>query len=156
MGKGTTFKIYFPSVDEPVQRWEPTRDEPEFLRGSETILLAEDAEDLRELTSELLTRNGYTVLMAESAKQIIDLAVRYKEQIHLLLTDVVMPGMNGRYLADSLRTTFPDMRVLFMSGYTSDTIVHHGVLEAGIHFVEKPFTEAALLRKLREVLGPNQ
>ncbi len=101
------------------------------MRGSETILLAEDADALRELTSAMLERNGYTVLATENGKEAIRIAERQDQPIHLLLTDVVMPGMSGRELANYLAAKWPDMRVLYMSGYTSDSIVRHGVLEAG-------------------------
>ena len=152
LGKGTTFKIYFPSVDESVDQPESVEGEEEIPRGSETVLLAEDAEGMRELTSELLTRNGYSVLAAESVPELLSLVERHPAPIQLLLTDVVMPGMNGRDLADRLESSHPEMRVIYMSGYTSDAIVHHGVLREGIDFIEKPFSEQALMRKVREVL----
>jgi CheY-like chemotaxis protein len=153
LGKGTTFKIYLPRIDEPVQSVAMDRGKAELLRGSETILLAEDAEPLRILTCALLEKNGYTVLAAENSKEAIQLAERQDQPIHLLLTDVVMPGMSGRELANYLTAKRPDMRVLYMSGYTSDVIVHHGVLDPGIFLIEKPFSQEALMRKLREVLG---
>lgn len=156
IGKGTTFKVYFPRIDEPTQTVEIDRGRVEFLRGSETILLAEDAEPLRELTCAFLEKNGYTVLAAENSKEAIELAERQDRPIHLLLTDVVMPGMSGRELADCLTAKYPDMRVLYMSGYTSDTIIHHGVLDPGIFFIEKPFSQEALTRKLREVLDSTE
>lgn len=152
VGKGTTFKIYFPCVDEPVQPVESTRASAEVPRGSETVLLAEDAEGMRELTSELLARNGYAVLSAESIDELLGVVEQQTAPIHLLLTDVVMPGMNGGALAERLRATRPDMRVIYMSGYTSDSIIYHGVLQEGIDFIEKPFSEEALMRKVREVL----
>jgi two-component system cell cycle sensor histidine kinase/response regulator CckA len=152
LGKGTTFKIYFPCVDEAVQLLEFAPGSSQIPRGSETILLAEDAEGMRELICELLTRNGYTVLTAESSQELLNVTERYSAPIHLLLTDVVMPGMNGRDLADRLWAAHPGMRAIYMSGYTSDAIVHHGVLREGIDFLEKPFSEEALMRKLREVL----
>jgi PAS domain S-box-containing protein len=152
LGKGTTFKIYFPCVDEAIELLEPSGGLAELPRGTETILLAEDAEGMRDLISEFLTRNGYTVLTAESSEELFSVRERYDAPIDLLLTDVVMPGMNGRDLADRLRVVHPDMHVIYMSGYTSDTIVHHGVLREGIDFIEKPFSEEALMRKLREVL----
>ena len=151
LGRGTTFKIYFPCVDEAVQVVESTQGSSE-LRGSETILLAEDAEGMRDLISELLMRNGYTVLSAKSSPELLGLAERQSAPIHLLLTDVVMPQMNGRDLADRLQAANPKMRVIYMSGYTTDAIMHHGVLREGIDFIEKPFSEEALMRKLREVL----
>ncbi|HXJ11993.1 MAG TPA: PAS domain S-box protein [Candidatus Limnocylindrales bacterium] len=155
LGKGTTFKIYFPCVDEAVQPKEALGVSPALPRGNETILLAEDAEGMRSLISELLLRNGYTVLTAESSAELFMVTEQYNAPIDLLLTDVVMPGMNGRELADRLRAAHPALRIVYMSGYTSDTIVHHGVLREGIDFIEKPFTEASLMRKLREVLDRN-
>ncbi|HET6931484.1 MAG TPA: PAS domain S-box protein [Candidatus Acidoferrum sp.] len=152
LGKGTTFKIYFPCVDEAVQVLDSAVPRPELPRGTETILVAEDAEGMRDLVSELLIRNGYTVLTAESSEELLSVSDRYAAPIHLLLTDVVMPGINGRDLADCLKAAHPDLRIIYMSGYTSDTIVHHGVLREGIDFIEKPFTEESLMRKLREVL----
>jgi nitrogen-specific signal transduction histidine kinase/CheY-like chemotaxis protein len=153
LGKGTTFKIYFPRIDEPVQAVEAMdQGKPELLRRSETILLVEDAEPLRELTRELLENNGYTVFVAENGAEAIELAEHEDRPIHLLLTDVVMPGMSGREVASYLTAKRPDMRVIFMSGYTNDVIAHHGVLDSGISFIEKPFSQETLMRKLREVL----
>ncbi len=152
LGKGTTFKIYFPRMDEPTQPLETDRREGELVGGSETVLLAEDSDALRDLTRVMLERNGYTVLVAESGKEAIKIAERQDRPIHLLLTDVVMPGMSGRELANYMEAKRPDMKVLYMSGYTSDSIVRHGVLELGISFIEKPFSQEALMRKLRDVL----
>jgi len=155
LGKGTTFKIYLPCVDEAVQLNEALGVSPALPRGNETILLAEDAEGMRGLISELLLRNGYTVLTAESSEELFSVTERYSAPINLLLTDVVMPGMNGRELANRLRAAYPALRIVYMSGYTSDAIVQHGVLREGIDFIEKPFTEESLMRKLREVLDRN-
>jgi PAS domain S-box-containing protein len=152
LGKGTTFKIYFPRIDGPAHTAEIDRHGVKTLHGSETILVAEDSEPLRELTCALLVSNGYTVLAAENAAQAIEIAERGDRPIHILLTDVIMPGMNGRELAKRLSAGRPDMKVLFMSGYTSDAIVNHGVLEPGIFLIEKPFSQDALMRKVREVL----
>jgi len=116
-------------------------------------LLAEDATPLRVLTCALLENGGYRVLAAESGMEAIKLAERWDQPIDLLLTDVVMPGMSGRELADRLAVKRPEMKVLYMSGYTNDAIVRHGVLEPGIFFLEKPFSQEALARKLREVLA---
>jgi PAS domain S-box-containing protein len=153
VGKGTTFKIYLPRIDEPVQTVvaaDPGR--PTLLRGSETILLVEDAESLRELTRMLLEKNGFTVLVAENGTEAIELAEHKDQPIHVLLTDVVMPGMSGRELANYLTAKRPDMHVIYMSGYTNDVIAHHGVLDSGIFLIEKPFSQETLIRKLREVL----
>ena len=152
LGKGTTFKVYLPRVDEPAHVVEVDRHEGQSLRGVETILLVEDADALRELTCALLEINGYTVLAAENGKEAIQLAEQHDRPIHLLLTDVVMPGMGGRELANHMETKRPGMKVLYMSGYTRDAIISHGVLDPGIFFIEKPFSQDALMRKLREVL----
>jgi len=122
--------------------------------GTETVLLAEDEKSLREMVGELLEANGYKVLMAETPKEAIETAERYEGVIHLLLTDVVMPGMNGRGLALRVKESRPDIRVLYMSGYTEDTIAHRGVLEAGALLITKPFTQESLSRRLREALAP--
>ena len=120
--------------------------------GTETILLVEDNAGLRKLATRVLEPAGYTVLGAATGEEALRLLERHEEPVHLLLSDVVMPGMSGRHLAERLAQTRPGMKVLYMSGYTSDTIVRHGVLEAQVPFLNKPFTAAALLRKVREVL----
>jgi PAS domain S-box-containing protein len=152
LGKGTTFKIYFPRIDEPAQSAATDRGEAGSLRGFETILLAEDSTLLRVLTCALLENNGYEVIAAENGIEAVKLAERCDRPIHLLLTDVVMPGMSGREVASYLTAKRPDMRVIYMSGYTNDVIAHHGVLDSGISFIEKPFSQETLMRKLREVL----
>jgi PAS domain S-box-containing protein len=153
LGKGTTFKIYFPRIDEPAQSAATDRGEAGSLRGFETILLSEYSTLLRVLTCALLENNGYEVIAAENGIEAVKLAERCDRPIHLLLTDVVMPGMSGRELADRLAVKRPGMRVLYMSGYTNDAIVHHGVLEPGLFSLQKPFSQEALTHKLREVLG---
>ena len=120
--------------------------------GTETILVAEDNAGLRKLATRVLERAGYTVLEAATGDEALRLLERQDQAVHLLLSDVVMPGMSGRHLAEQLGRTRPRMKVLYMSGYTSDTIVRHGVLEANMPFLNKPFSAAALLRKVREVL----
>jgi CheY-like chemotaxis protein len=125
-------------------------------RGTETVLLVEDAELLRTLTCTLLEKNGYTVLVAANGDEAVQIAEREKRPIHLLLTDVIMPGMSGRELANYLTGVRPEMRVIYMSGYTNDAIAHHGVLDPGIHFIEKPFSQESLMRKLRAVLDAEE
>jgi signal transduction histidine kinase len=152
-GRGTTFKIYFPRVvagAEDYRRSSPLLDVP---CGSETILLVEDAELVRNLARQVLETAGYRVLEAASAEAAIDLCERINgDKIDLLLTDVVMPGMSGNDMSRILLAKQPGMPVLYMSGYTDDAIVQHGVLEAGINFLQKPFTPGALALKVREVL----
>lgn len=122
------------------------------LINGKTILLVEDSAGLRNLATRVLEPAGYTVLGAAGGEEALGLLERQEKPVHLLLTDVVMPGMSGRQLAERLRQTHPQMKVLYVSGYTSDTVVRHGVLEAQASFLNKPFTAAGLLRKVREVL----
>ncbi len=151
LGRGTTFKIYLPRVDAAPETLLPAR-EPSTVAGTETILLAEDDAVLRPLARGLLEKLGYRVLDAADAAEALEAARQYSDVIHLLLTDVVMPGASGRELARQLETTRPATKVLYVSGYTDDAIVHHGMLEPGLNFLQKPFTPAALARKVREVL----
>jgi two-component system cell cycle sensor histidine kinase/response regulator CckA len=149
-GQGTTFKIYLPRIQQPVRVERPAPGLAESLRGSETILLVEDEDALRELTRVLLEGGGYTVLEAERPDKAIEIAVRHGGPIHLMLTDMIMPGMNGRVLATNLAAVRPEMKVIFMSGYTGFT--HPGLADSGVIFLAKPFTRDSLLRKLNEVL----
>jgi two-component system cell cycle sensor histidine kinase/response regulator CckA len=119
-----------------------------------TVLLVEDEESLRELVGELLEANGYHVLVAEDPTKAIQTAERHEGVIHLLLTDVLMPGMNGRELAQRVKERRPDIRVLYMSGHTEDSIAQSGLVEPGALLISKPFTQESLARKLREALGP--
>ena len=151
LGRGTTIKIYMPRIEASAQPIEHG-DAPTLPRGSATILLVEDEESLRELNLELMQGLGYTVLLAAYGAQALQIAEEHSGRIDLLLTDVVMPGMSGRELAERLAFTRPEMKVLYMSGYTDNVIVHHGILESGIAFLQKPFTRDELARKLREVL----
>jgi PAS domain S-box-containing protein len=150
-GRGTTFKIYLPRVGAPAQPTARSRDAGP-LTGTETILLAEDDVLLRPVVNQVLVRLGYTVLSAGTAGEALDRARSHDGPIHLLITDVVMPGPSGRELARRLAEVRPDTRVLYVSGYTDDAIVHHGMLEPGLNFLQKPFLPAALARKVREVL----
>jgi CheY-like chemotaxis protein len=122
------------------------------MDGTETVLLAEDEAAVRAVARQALQRHGYTVLEAQSGEAALDLAQRHSGRIHLLLTDVIMPGMSGRALALRLVPMRPDVRIIYMSGYTDDAITRHGVLEPGVTYVQKPFTPDALVRKVREVL----
>jgi signal transduction histidine kinase/ActR/RegA family two-component response regulator len=150
-GAGTTFRILLPQVEEEVER--TVRHAPTgTMDGSETVLMVEDEIAVRVLVRRVLDRAGYHVLEAASGAEALDLVETTDLPIDILLTDVVMPGMSGRELADELCARFPTLRVLFMSGYTDEAIVHHGVLEAGVSFMEKPFTPEILLQRLREAL----
>ncbi|HXN26993.1 MAG TPA: PAS domain S-box protein [Candidatus Acidoferrales bacterium] len=151
-GKGASFQIYLPRIEEPVSVAEPVAPIVEAFRGAETILLVEDADALRKLTHMLLEQHGYHVLVAANGAAAMQLVEEKPESIHLLLTDVIMPGLNGRALAERLQLRQPGLKVLYMSGYTDDAIADHGVLAAGIQLLHKPFSEENLIHKVREVL----
>jgi two-component system cell cycle sensor histidine kinase/response regulator CckA len=151
-GRGTTFKIYFPRCDERAVPALAVTPAPPTLRGSETLLLVEDDEQLRVLGQTILTRNGYHVIAAAGGAEALAACGSYPGRIDLLVTDVVMPHMNGRQLAERAVRVRPNLAVLYVSGYTDNTIVHHGVLDPGIEFLQKPITPDALLRKIRELL----
>jgi CheY-like chemotaxis protein len=127
-------------------------DNHDLPAGQETVLVVEDAPAVRELAVRVLRQQGYTVLEAEDSATALRLAQEYAGSIHLLLSDMVMPGVNGKVLADQLAQIRPGLRILFMSGYTDNAIVQHGVLAPGVAFLPKPFTTLALARKVREVL----
>ncbi|HEY7783757.1 MAG TPA: response regulator [Pyrinomonadaceae bacterium] len=151
-GKGTTFKVYLPRVEEGAQYYREQEPAAEVPRGTETILLVEDAEMVRNLTREVLENCGYDVIEASNGKRALSICKNRTEPIDLLLTDVVMPEMSGRELADRLVGLHPEMQVLYMSGYTQDAIVHRGTLDEGTNFIQKPFSPDALARKVRIVL----
>jgi nitrogen-specific signal transduction histidine kinase len=151
-GKGTTFKIFLPRVDEPVEKLKVQETVEEVLRGSETILVVEDDKEVRNLAVRILKRQGYTVLDGSYGDEAFNVCRQHRGPIHLLLTDVVMPGMDGRALSESLSQLHPEMKVLYMSGYTDDAIVRHGVMAKGVNYIQKPFTVDALTKKVREVL----
>ncbi len=150
-GEGTTFEVYLPRAEAKDQA---LQDEPQFtdLRGHETILIVEDEKAVRKLTSRILSSAGYTVLSAANGGEALLECDRHAGKIHLVLTDVVMPRMSGKELSARLTKVYPDLKVLFMSGYTDNAIVQHGILDEGTHFLAKPFTSPELLKKIRVVL----
>jgi CheY-like chemotaxis protein len=152
VGVGTTFKVYLPRAEQgPKGSKAPSR----LLtppRGTETILLAEDEKGVRALSALVLTSCGYTVLQAADGDEAIRMAAKHNGPIHLLITDVVMPGRGGRLVAEELVKQHPETRVLYISGYTDDAVIRHGVLREGMNFLHKPFVAFALAQKVREVL----
>ncbi|MFC1521850.1 ATP-binding protein [Elusimicrobiota bacterium] len=151
-GRGTSFKIYFPRIQDALGSTEVVKAHNLKPGGSETILVVEDEKGVRYVIVRTLRNYGYKLIEAESAEQALQIAKDYKEKIHLLLTDVVLPGMSGRQLAESFVSLYPDVPVLYMSGYTENAILHHGALDQGIHFLQKPLSPDLLLQKLREIL----
>ena len=152
IGKGTTFRIYFPRVmqDEGVSAPLPTR--TEAAGGSETVLVVEDEGLVRKLARTILESRGYLVLEAEGGEEAVRVCRSHRGPLHLLVTDVVMPRMKGKEVADRLQSIYPEMKVLYMSGYTADMIDQHGVLETGVQFLQKPFAPLDLVNKVRELL----
>jgi CheY-like chemotaxis protein len=153
-GKGASFSVYLPRLEQPVaDPVAPVAVAPMNTRGTETILLVEDAEPLRKLAEMFLKESGYRILSAADGQQALQTARQHPGPIHLLLTDVVMPGMNGRVLGERLAPSQPGMKVLYMSGYADSFIAGHGVLESGTHLLHKPFTQETLTCKVRELLN---
>jgi nitrogen-specific signal transduction histidine kinase/CheY-like chemotaxis protein len=152
LGQGTTFKIYLPRVDQPAQPLSGENRPSGIQRGTETILLVEDDPQLNQLASSVLAHCGYRVLTAANPEEGLAVCRNHPHEIHLLVTDVVMPKMNGRQLAEEVARIRPSVKLLYVSGYTSNAIVHYGVLDAGLWFLPKPFSLAALVAKVREVL----
>ena len=150
---GTIFKVYLPRTDAPVAPDE-SREAPTMLAlGSGTILVAEDNETVRRFASKVLRQHGYVVLEAEGGRMAIEIAERHTGKFVLLVSDVVMPEMNGKVLYEAMAKRWPDLKVLYMSGYSENVIANHGVLESGVHFIQKPFTADAFLRKVQEALS---
>jgi two-component system, cell cycle sensor histidine kinase and response regulator CckA len=156
LGKGTTFNIYFPRTAGAVERRESTAALSAGLRGFETILLVEDEEMVRALAQAILERNGYTVLAMKHVHDALSVAQDGSRTIHLLLTDTIMPGMNGPELAKRIQTLRPEVKVLLMSGYTNKAFLSTAAWEPGAAFLQKPFTPQTLAHKVREILTPPQ
>ena len=150
-GKGSTFKVYLPVVQENVES-EQKQSSSDSFHGRETVLLVEDEEMVRNLTREILEMNGYQVLTAGDGEEACKVCESYTDEIHLMITDVVMPQMSGRELCERVSKQRPEMAILYMSGYTDDAIVRHGVLDDGMPFLQKPFTPDSIARKVRELL----
>ena len=152
LGRGTTFKIYLPQVDEEAGEIETRPTRSALLSGQETVLLVEDDNQVRSIAAMTLEMSGYDVLVAANGEEALPLCEKYNSKIDLLLTDVVMPRMSGQELSNRLLKLRPGTRVLYMSGYSENAIIHHGVIEEGTDFIEKPFSPEALTRRIREVL----
>ena len=151
-GKGSTFKVYFPRTED--RREVPDKGDPpvEDLRGGKTVLVVEDEESIRELAITILGQYGYAVLSAGDGEEALRIAGEHQGEVSLLLTDVVMPRMGGRELYERLRQLRPGIKVLYMSGYTDNAIVHQGVLDPGIAFLQKPCSPISMVRKVKDVL----
>lgn len=152
LGHGTTFKVYLPMVQAPAEKTAPEKVVQGHEPGTETILFVEDEQSVRELVSEYLSARGYQVLDASDGQQALEMAAAHAGKIQLLITDVVMPRLSGRELAARLTAARPDLKILYISGYTDDSVFRHGVLQGGMDFLQKPFNLKALAAKIREVL----
>ena len=157
-GKGTTFKVYLPRArdEEAGRKITDEIDTEEDIQGQETILVVEDDEAVLNLIKNVLERHGYSVIIAKNGVEAIDIFKRNKDDIDLLLTDVVMPGMNGKDLSDILVKMKQDLKTIYMSGYTSNAIVHHGIMKKDINFIQKPFTGQELLKEVKAALSSNK
>jgi CheY-like chemotaxis protein len=153
LGKGSTFKIYFPCTPERAAVERAAAPRTSAPTGKRTVLVVEDEDQLRRVVVEILHEAGYDVLEAGSPSRALEVAAEYEGPIQLLISDVVMPELSGKQLAERLVAVRPELRVLYVSGYTQDSIVHHGVLEEGLHFLPKPFTRSTLLATVARVLA---
>jgi CheY-like chemotaxis protein/anti-sigma regulatory factor (Ser/Thr protein kinase) len=152
LGEGSVFHLYLPCIADEDPATGEVHAAGGLVGGSETILVVEDDERLRDMVVRILGRAGYSLLAAEGGQDALDLLARKQAPVHLLLTDVVMPGMSGRDLADEVAVLRPEIRILFMSGYTDDMLSVHGVLKPGIELIQKPFTPAELTQRIRHLL----
>jgi two-component system, cell cycle sensor histidine kinase and response regulator CckA len=150
-GRGSTFKVYLPRVDEPEEQ-PSTHEAQKSRRGNETILLVEDEDAVRDLIETVLAEHGFAVLPARDPDHAEEVAAKFSGEIHLLLTDMVMPRRSGRELAKRIMARRPHIQVLYMSGYTDNVITSGGMLEKGLAFLQKPFSPATLVQKVQEVL----
>jgi CheY-like chemotaxis protein len=153
LGVGTTFKIYFPSIEQPLAVAAKPIEQGPLPQGTETLLVVEDDQSVRHLARGLLEAQGYEVLTAPNGQE----AMRVVNQnegppISLVITDVIMPLMSGKVMAEWLKATYPELKILFTSGYTDEAIARHGVLETGVEFLAKPYSRSTLVRKVREML----
>ena len=155
-GVGTTFKVYLPRQLKAVERVTKPAETAPLVKGHETVLLVEDEPVILSMATLMLEKFGYSVLAFSKPKEAIDAAGGYPSNIHLLITDVIMPEMNGPLLAEKISSIFPDIKCLYMSGYTDNVIAHHGVLDEGVNFLQKPFSMEALAEKVRAVLDAGQ
>jgi two-component system cell cycle sensor histidine kinase/response regulator CckA len=152
VNRGTTFKVYLPTTEEPVTREPAATRVPHATRGTETILLVEDEDVVRDFASKVLGRHGYAVHAVAEPSRALEHALAHRGVIDVLLSDVVLPEMNGRALAERIQELHPEVKILFMSGYTDNAIVHHGVLDEGMWFLQKPFSAQALVERVRDLL----
>ncbi len=151
-GLGTTFKIYLPRIETDSSITDISSDHPVPVQGAETVLVVEDEDAVRKLTCRILEKQGYDVLEARTTGEAIRIAENEESVIHLLLTDIVMPGLNGRELYERVSSFLPDTKVLYMSGYSDDVVAYHGILDSGVHFLQKPFSVENLLGSIRNTL----
>jgi CheY-like chemotaxis protein len=151
-GEGATFTVYLPATEQAALPHVGESRSDRLPVGSETLLLCEDDKLVRRLAQRMLLTAGYNVLVASNGAEALELAEKHSDRIHMLVTDIVMPDMNGRQVADALTKRFTDLKVLYVSGYTSNVIAHHGVLEDGVELLSKPFTYHGLLTRVRAIL----
>jgi len=156
VGAGTSFHLYLPRTHEKMRESHHEKEPQKLLRGAETVLLVEDEALVLDLVNETLKMDGYKVITASEPATALKLADSMTERIDILVTDVVMPGMNGRALYDAISAKRPDIKVLYMSGYTANANISRGVLDSGINYIQKPFSIATISAKVREVLDGNR